>query len=163
MNTFLDAQKQTSPQAKASGLFGKSGTKAKPTPYRSYFLSIKSNDAQVLTIRGNYLFLMAVSAGSSISLAIDDDAKQNLVVGVKIGVQNFFSRITVFNDTSSLITVNLIVGIGDFFFSNVNPSFNSVYFGNPNTDGTWRITINAGNLSFQKLTSGIWTEYGSFS
>lgn len=38
-----------------------------------------------------------------------------------------------------------------------------IYIGDPSTDGSWRFTISAGDLSFQKRVSGSWVEKGGVS
>ncbi len=38
-----------------------------------------------------------------------------------------------------------------------------VYFGDPNTNGTWRITISGANLAVQLLTGGVWVEKALFT
>lgn len=47
--------------------------------------------------------------------------------------------------------------------SMVNPAVEGVYFGDKTTDGTWRIAILSGNISFQKRISGSWIEQGAFT
>lgn len=37
-----------------------------------------------------------------------------------------------------------------------------VYFGDPSTDGSFRITINSGVLVIEQLVSGVWTNRGTF-
>ena len=36
----------------------------------------------------------------------------------------------------------------------------SVYIGNPNTNGSWQITLTPSGLSFQQLVSGVWVQKG---
>lgn len=40
------------------------------------------------------------------------------------------------------------------------PSTAFIYFGATGTDGSWRVGISSGNLSFQKRESGSWVEKG---
>jgi len=50
-------------------------------------------------------------------------------------------------------------------FGGYSPSFNFsnvFYFGDQNTDGSWRIVVDGTNLSVQYRESGVWIEKGSF-
>lgn len=38
-----------------------------------------------------------------------------------------------------------------------------LYFGDENTDGSWRLIIDGDNLAIQKRESGVWVEKSSFT
>ncbi len=38
-----------------------------------------------------------------------------------------------------------------------------VYFGDPNTNGTWRIIVDGNNLAVQRLESAVWVEKSAFT
>lgn len=42
--------------------------------------------------------------------------------------------------------------------SSSNLQVTAVYFGDPNTNGTWRIIVSGSNLSFQRREAGIYNE-----
>ena len=41
--------------------------------------------------------------------------------------------------------------------------FDYVYFGDPDTDGSWRFTVDGTALSAQKRETGSWVEKGAFT
>lgn len=41
------------------------------------------------------------------------------------------------------------------------PSGNYIYFGDPSSDGTWRIGVSGGDLVFQLRVSSSWVEKGA--
>ena len=156
----------------AQSSFGASVSKAynNPVPYQSYFLYIPANSLETINFKGDYIYIMSLSSGSSINISIDDQAKQNLFTNAKIVITAKFDRLTIFNDTNSQIIVNLILGNGDINYipsssggGTVDLTTPFIYFGDPNSNGTWRITTNAGNLSFQQLVAGVWTEFSNIN
>ncbi len=34
----------------------------------------------------------------------------------------------------------------------------TLYLGDPNTDGSWRVTVSGSNLNFERRESGVWVE-----
>lgn len=66
-------------------------------------------------------------------------------------------------DSNEEIKLNLKQTI--YEFGGYSPSFNYsnvFYFGDQNTDGSWRIVVDGTNLSVQYRESGNWVEKGSF-
>jgi len=53
---------------------------------------------------------------------------------------------------SRLVTGDLVIGASNY-----------VYLGDPDTNGSWRFTLDTGDLKVQKRVSGTWTTYHTFS
>lgn len=58
---------------------------------------------------------------------------------------------------------NALNGVLDVQSSSTTPQVTTIYFGDPNTNGTWRIVVSAGNLSFQLRESGTYNEKSNVS
>ena len=56
-------------------------------------------------------------------------------------------------------TYNPFSGKLDFYKAvSSTPTVSVVYFGDPSTDGTWRITTSGNNLIQERLEGGVWVE-----
>lgn len=53
---------------------------------------------------------------------------------------------------------NALNGVLDVSSTSVTPVVTAIYFGDANVDGTWRIVVSSGNLSFQLRESGVYVE-----
>ena len=65
-------------------------------------------------------------------------------------------KITFDNLQKSITTVASIASTGDIRTAGDK----YLYFGDSTTDGSWRIFVDSGNLSFQKRVGGNWLEKG---
>jgi hypothetical protein len=69
-------------------------------------------------------------------------------------------KVTFDNLQKSITVVGGAAGVSAQGDVNV-PVTNTIYFGSATVDGSFAITISAGNLSFQKRIGGSWVEVGN--
>jgi hypothetical protein len=171
-----------SAQKIADKAFGKPSSlipaEASVNPYLSYFLTIPKNNQEIIIAQAEYFYIVALSGGlNSMSIGIDDNSPQNVILGATVIVKKGFKQLTLVNSTSVPLTVNIVLGLGQFFFKQFNLSpwtgninaqgyylanIGAFYFGNTATAGTWRILPVGNNLSVQRLESGVWNEKSAF-
>lgn len=141
-------------------------------PYQTYTIDLTTaHDNMRIPIAGDIILVdKSSSSGLSFDIKFNNPDAADIRFDNDTKIETLFKEIYITNSAQSGKTLTLIIGVKEFFRFFLRSSGSGgrdtslpVYFGEEDTDGSWRIIVDGTDLIVEKRESGTWNAKSIFT